>query len=175
MKKYSIYLSIKIWKYADTIQREQILKLVLKKMTFLIKSPSGEMFLNYLISNCSSSQKEQLVDEYLKYVLKSTEDEIKELKIRENITPKQRKESIDSNDSFEIINTKPKAKSKSKMEIDDEVKIKPNKQLEEEDSNIVVKKTEGYGAQTFIESLKQKLELILEKECHRNYIFHHAH
>lgn len=173
MKKYSIYLSIKIWKYADPIQREQILKLVLKKLTFLIKSPSGEMFLNYMISNCSSSQKEQLVDEYLKYVLKSTENEIKELKIRENITPKQRKESIDSNDSFEIINTKPKAKSKSKMEIDDEVKIKSNKQLEE-DSNIVVKKTEGYGAQTFVESLKQKLELILEKECHRNYVFHHA-
>lgn len=171
MKKYSIYLSIKIWKYADATQREQILKLVLKKLTALIKSPSGEMFLNYLISNCSSVQKEMLVAEYLKYVLKSTEEEIKNLKIRENITPRQRKESIDSNDSFEIINTKQKSKSKSKMEIDDEVKVPLT---HEDESNIIIKKTEGYGAQTFVEALKQKLELILEKECHRNYIFHHA-
>lgn len=171
MKKYSIYLSIKIWKYADPAQREQILKLVLKKLTALIKSPSGEMFLNYIISNCSSVQKELLVAEYLKYVLKSTEEEIKNLNIRENITPRQRKESVDSNDSFEIINTKQKSKSKSKMEIDDEVKIPLT---HEDESNIIIKKSEGYGAQTFVEALKQKLELILEKECHRNYIFHHA-
>ena len=160
-KKYSIFLAIKIWKYAEKEQQQEILNSLLAKLSLLVKSPSGEMFLNYVFSNSISKFQELMIETYLKFILKLDLEELK--KVHEDDLQSQPKVA-DSQQNKETENT---------MEIDDEENEEEKEEEEkEEKGNILVKKSETYQSGNLKEKIKKIMENILEKGLHRNFIFH---
>ena len=146
-KKYSIFLAIKIWKFATKTQQEELALKIKSELSSLVRSPSGEMFINFVFTNSSQKIMEMFEEDYWKFVLKIDRQEMKNLELYK-IESKKRKNSTVSNES-----------DGSKMEIE-----------EDANNNIIVKRIETFGAEKF----KERLELILEKQLHRNFVFHYC-
>ncbi len=100
IKKYSIYLAIKMFKYAEPKQREEIIaQAVMPKFSKLMKAANGQMFLNFVYDNCALPSQKALVNHYINKYLKISEERLKTQ--NENIIST---EEIKSNDM--IINEK---------------------------------------------------------------------
>jgi hypothetical protein len=155
IKKYSIFLAMKIWKFSEKNDQLEIIKILVSKFKVLTKSASGEMFLNYVFVNSSSKMQEILSNYYLKSVMKINLAEVKELK-----------EKHDEEVKVEEENT-------NKMAIDDEEpKVENIDAVVEETNNILISRPESFLTSKFSEEIKKTLEIILEKNLHRNFIFH---
>jgi len=77
IKKYAIYLAIKIFKYSDSKQKEElILDSILPNFGKLIKNGNGQLFLNYVFDNVLSKQQNILCDYYIKKIAKVNLDEL---------------------------------------------------------------------------------------------------
>lgn len=138
-KKYGIFLALKMWKFGEKEQQDELLKLILPKLLLLNKSPSGEMFLNFVFLNSNTSIQEILVSNYLRHQMKVNFEDLKNIAKEQGLLKK--------------INTA--------MEVDDDA-----------DNNILVSKKETFSVENFREAFKKTLEVILEKQLHRNFIFH---
>ena len=155
IKKYSIFLAMKIWKFSEKNDQFDIIKILVSKFKVLTRSASGEMFLNYVYVNSSSKMQEILSNYYLKSLMKINLDEVKELK-----------EKHDEEVKVEEENT-------NKMAIDDEEpKVENIDAVVEETNNILISRPESFLTSKFSEEIKKTLEVILEKNLHRNFIFH---
>ena len=87
IKKYAIYLAIKIFKYSDNKQKEDLLKnSVLPNLGKLIKNAQGQLFLNYVFDNVLTKHQNLICDQYARKILKANVAELKnpEEKSKEN-------------------------------------------------------------------------------------------
>lgn len=76
-KKYSIYLAIKIFKFAEHSQREEILnKCIYPNFSKLMKNGNGQMFINFAFDNVTFSMQNHMIDYYIKHFLKISEDRL---------------------------------------------------------------------------------------------------
>lgn len=172
--KYSIYLAIKIWKFAEKDDQEDITKICINKLTNLCKSPSGEMFLNFMLLNSTKSVQDALINYYLKYKLKVNVEELKRI-YEENKDLENKAMEIEEN--FNINNNLSKD---NKMIIDEEQKEEGDAEEDKEEQiagiddtqAILVGKKQTYQHEDFNENFKTIIETILEKKMHGNYIFH---
>ncbi len=78
-KKYGIFLALKMWKFGEKEQQDELLKLILPKLLLLNKSPSGEMFLNFVFLNSNTSVQEVLVSNYLRHQMKVNFEDLKRI------------------------------------------------------------------------------------------------
>jgi hypothetical protein len=160
-KKYSIFLAMKIWKFSEKNEQMEIIKVLVSKFKVLVKSASGEMFLNYVFANSSNKMQDVLSNYYLKSLMKINLADVKELK--EKFDEEKAEEKVEENTPS------------NKMEIDDEEPKKENIDTPIEDTNnILIQRSETFLTSKFSEEIKKTLEVILEKELHRNFIFHEA-
>jgi len=71
MKKYSIYLAVKIMKFADNEAKEDILKnQIFPHFSKLLKNPNGQVFMNFMYKNSNATIQKMLTDYYYKSYLK---------------------------------------------------------------------------------------------------------
>ena len=78
IKKYAIYLAIKIFKYSDNKQKEDLLKnSVLPNLGKLLKNAQGQLFLNYVFDNILTKHQNLICDQYARKILKANVTELK--------------------------------------------------------------------------------------------------
>ncbi len=78
IKKYSIFLAIKIYKFSEKQEREDIIKeTILPNFNKLLKTQNGQAFLNFVFSNSTSKIRDQFVLYYIEKILKISYDRIK--------------------------------------------------------------------------------------------------
>ena len=78
IKKYSIFLAIKIYKFSEKQEREDIVKeTILPHFTNLLKIQNGQAFMNFVFSNSSNKIRDQLIEYYIEKILKISYDRIK--------------------------------------------------------------------------------------------------
>jgi len=81
VKKYAIYLAIKIFKYSDNKQKEElIVDSLLPNFGKLIKNGNGQLFLNFVFDNIVVKQQNLLCDHYIKKILKAKIEDLNTLK-----------------------------------------------------------------------------------------------
>lgn len=167
--KYSIYLAIKLWKYAEKEEQNAISKICINKLTNLCKSASGEMFLNFVYLNSTKTIQDNLVSFYMKYKLQLNKEEVIRI-FEENKSLENKAMEIEENYNAENKTEETNTNS-NQMLVDDEVN---NTNEITTESAILVGKKETYQHEDFNETFKKSLEFILEKKMHGNYIFHAA-
>jgi pumilio family protein 6 len=78
IKKYSIYLAIKMFKFAEQKEREEIInKAILPNFSKMIKSSNGQLFLNFVYDNSSPASQKIMIDYYINKYLKISEERLK--------------------------------------------------------------------------------------------------
>jgi len=81
-KKYSIYLALKMVKYAENKQKEEIIKQgVYPHFGKIIKNANGQAFLNFTFTNISNQLQNSLIQYYMVKYLKISEEKIKNLTV----------------------------------------------------------------------------------------------
>jgi pumilio homology domain family member 6 len=81
-KKYSIYLALKMVKYAENKQKEEIVKQgIYPNFSKIIKNANGQAFLNFAFSNITNQLQNGMVDFYITKYLKMSEEKIKSVSI----------------------------------------------------------------------------------------------
>lgn len=80
IKKYSIYLAIKMWKYSEKEQQESLLPHIFPKLSHLLKCASGQTLINFIIANSTSKVQNLMLKEYCHRILKFNLDDLSEFK-----------------------------------------------------------------------------------------------
>lgn len=162
IKKYSIYLALKMWKYSDKDQQEVLSDMIIGKLSHIIKNSSGQMFINFVFANTSSSIQQKLVKSYMKKILKVDIEAVKSFAAGDS------KIEVDEEVKEEVEN----------IEVDEEEDVEDDENEDEEkpekEGNILLKRKEGFLTEKFKEEIKKTLELALEKKTFTNSIFHSA-
>lgn len=162
IKKYSIYLALKMWKYSDKDQQEVLSDMIIGKLSHIIKNSSGQMFINFVFANTSSSIQQKLVKSYMKKILKVDIEAVKSFAAGDS------KIEVDEEVKEEVEN----------IEVDEEEDVDDDENEDEEkpekEGNILLKRKEGFLTEKFKEEIKKTLELALEKKTFTNSIFHSA-
>lgn len=92
-KKYSIYLALKMVKYAENKQKEEIVKQgIYPNFGKIIKNSNGQAFLNFAFTNITNQLQNSMVDFYLTKYLKINEQKLKSL-IAENTDESKKAEN----------------------------------------------------------------------------------
>ena len=175
IKKYAIYLAIKIWKYAEKEEQDLILTYIISKLKLLSKNNTGQTFINYIYGNSNNKMQEKLVKTYMMKVLKI---DIEVVKIQYN---KLLLEEVNNKDEESYNNNEDTEQEKSKFN-DEESDIEMNSddykktshELNnngEDKNNIIIKRSQSCFNEKFKKELKSTFELVLEKKTHTNYIF----
>ena len=140
--KYSIYLSGKIFKYADNEQKNKILEEVVKpNFKDFLKYSGGITFTKMMFQYSNNNYQDELIDLYIKDYFKIPIEKLKQIKELE------------------------KAKNK------DEEKEK-NKKENEDNNIIVDNSGKNFESEDIIAKIKEHLDKQLEKEINKNFIFH---
>jgi pumilio family protein 6 len=144
IKKYSIYLAVKMYKYAEPKQKEEILtQSVYPNFVKLMKGANGQAFLNFVFTNSGSNLQNGLVDYYMLKYLKLTEDKLKLImSVNENISKKTEGGENSSSDPTNPTN-----------------------------DVIIYEKQDTFAGASIKDDIKAHLEKQLEKNVHKNYIF----
>lgn len=143
VKKYAIYLAIKIFKYSDNKQKEElIVDSLLPNFGKLIKNGNGQLFLNYVFDNVLVKQQNLLCDYYIKKILKVNLDDLNSLK----------GENTNKNNTHEEIQT-PKDPSDPSNDV------------------IILEKQGTYQQDNIKETIKSHIERQLEKGIHKLFCF----
>ena len=80
VKKYSIYLAIKIFKYCDNKQKEELIaESILPNLGKFLKNGNGQLFLNYVFDNVLAKQQNLICEHYINKVLKISLKDIQNL------------------------------------------------------------------------------------------------
>ena len=157
--KYSIYLSGKIFKYADNEQKNKILEEVIKpNFKELLKYSGGITFTKLIFSYSTSNYQDELVDLYIKDYFKIPLEKIKLLKDIKNEQTKTNKEDDKNEDE----------------EMDDEEKNKKKKNKDKKENNIIIDSSQknNVEAEDIATKIKEHLDKQLEKNINKNFIFH---
>jgi pumilio family protein 6 len=81
-KKYSIYLALKMVKYAENKQKEEIIKQgIYPNFGKIIKNANGQAFLNFTFTNITNQLQNSMVDYYMSKYLKISEEKMKSLAV----------------------------------------------------------------------------------------------
>jgi hypothetical protein len=84
-KKYSIYLAMKVYKFAENKEKEEIIdSALLPHFNKLVKLSNGQYFLNYVFSNSPNNLRKKFVTHYFNKVAKLTEKDLKTLGSTDN-------------------------------------------------------------------------------------------
>ena len=151
--KYSIYLSGKIFKYADNEQKNKILEEVVKpNFKDFLKYSGGITFTKMMFQYSTTNYQDELIDLYIKDYFKIPIEKLK--KIKEEEKSKTKKEDNDE-------------------EMDDDKEIKKSNKKENKDNNIIVDNSEkNFESEDISSKIKEHLDKQLEKEINKNFIFH---
>jgi pumilio homology domain family member 6 len=144
IKKYSIYLAVKMYKYAEPKQKEEIIsQSVYPNFVKLMKGANGQAFLNFVFTNSGSNIQNGLVDYYMSKYLKITEDKLKAIKsVNEILIKKSEGEEMTPSDPTDPSN------------------------------DVIIHEKQGtFAGESVKDDLKAHLEKQLEKNIHKNYIF----
>ena len=159
--KYSIYLSGKIFKYADTEQKNRILEEVIKpNFKDILKYSGGISFTKILFNYSTTVYQDSLIDLYIKDYFKIPLDKLKLLKEKEKEKNNENNKENDNDEDIEMEDTKEKNK-----------KIK-NKEKEKENNIIIDNSQKNVETEDITTKIKAHLDKQLEKEINRNFIFH---
>jgi hypothetical protein len=124
-KKYSIFLAIKIFKFAENKEKEDIIKsCLIPNFNKLLKLSNGQTFLNYAFTNSPNNLKKKLVDHYINKIAKLTKDDIAALASTENTIKVDPADP--SNDAFIVE----KQGTYQQENVKDQLKLHLEKQLE---------------------------------------------
>lgn len=141
VKKYAIYLAIKMFKYSDNKGKDElIVDSLLPNFSKLIKNGNGQLFLNYVFDNVLVKQQNMLCDHYIRKVLKVNLEELKALK----------NESSDNNENQEEASKDP---------------ADPSNDI------IILEKQGTYKQDNLKEAIKTHVEKQLEKGIHKLFCF----
>ena len=142
--KYSIYLSGKIFKYADNEQKNKILEEVVKpNFKDFLKYSGGITFTKMMFQYSNNNYQDELIDLYIKDYFKIPIEKLKQIKELE----------------------KEKAKNKNEE--------KETNKKENEDNNIIVDNSgKNFESEDITSKIKEHLDKQLEKEINKNFIFH---
>ena len=125
VKKYSIYLAVKMFKFAEQGQKEEIInKSVYPNFGKLMKTTNGQAFLNFVFTNSSHSIQNGLVSYYMIKYLKVSEEQMKNM--NENVI----KEGTLAHDPANDIIINEKQGTYAGETIKDNIKLHLEKQLE---------------------------------------------
>jgi pumilio family protein 6 len=106
LKKYSIYLAVKMLKFSDNKEREELVReSILPNLIKLIKNENGKAFLNYAFSNLTINLQNELIEYYINSFLKIPEEKLKNLKNQENTLQSNNAMDIDDNVIVERVGT----------------------------------------------------------------------
>ncbi len=143
VKKYAIYLAIKMFKYSDNKQKnELIVDSLLPNFSKLIKNGNGQLFLNYVFDNVLVKQQNMLCDHYIKKILKVSQEDMISLKSESNDKNNDQEENQISKDSADPSN-----------------------------DIIILEKQGTYKQDNLKETLKTHVEKQLEKGIHKLFCF----
>jgi len=124
-KKYSIYLALKMVKYAENKQKEEIIKQgIYPNFGKIIKNSNGQAFLNFTFTNITNQLQNSMVDYYMSKYLKINEEKIKSLNA---VNPDESKKP--ENNEMIIVE---KQGTYDQENITNDVKMHFEKQLEKE-------------------------------------------
>ena len=154
--KYSIYLSGKIFKYADNEQKNKILNDIIKpNFKDLLKYSGGISFTKMIFTYSNQNYQDELIDLYIKDYFKIPLDKLKIIKESEKKNNDENKnEGEDKDEDIEMENTKDKKQKK-------------------EDNNIIVDNSQkNIEVDDLITKIKTHLDKQLEKNINKNFIFH---
>ena len=154
--KYSIYLSGKIFKYADNDQKKQILQEVIKpNFKELLKYSGGINFTKIMFTYSTTNYQDELIDLYIKDYFKIPIEKIKLIKENQNIETKN-------------SNKKPETENEDDVEMENE-----NEKNKNRDNNIIIDNSqENFETEEIITKIKTHLDKQLEKNINKNFIFH---
>ena len=150
--KYSIYLSGKIFKYADNDQKNKILEEVIKpNFKDFLKYSGGITFTKMLFNYSTTIYQDALIDLYIKDYFKIPLEKLKMLKEKNKDT---KKDNDEEDVEMEDIKEK-KKKSKNK------------------DNNIIIDNSQkNVETEDIYTKVKEHLDKQLEKNINKNFIFH---
>ena len=150
--KYSLYLSGKIFKYADNEQKKKILKETIKpNFKELLKFSGGISFTKMIFTYSTTNYQDELIDIYIKDYFKIPLDKIKLIKESEEKNDKKEKNNNKEDDEDEDVEMKDEKNNKNI--------IVDNSAKNTEEDDIVTK-------------IKTHLDKQLEKNINKNFIFH---
>ena len=154
--KYSIYLSGKIFKYADNEQKNKILNDIIKpNFKDLLKYSGGISFTKMIFTYSNQNYQEELIDLYIKDYFKIPLEKLKIIKESEQLKESKNNE---------------KNKKEEKEEDEDEEMEKKN---EGKENNIIVDNSQkNLEVEDLITKVKTHLDKQLEKNINKNFIFH---
>ena len=158
IKKYSIYLALKLWKFAEKEEQESLVKCIVSKLSHIIKVSSGQTFINFVFANASPSIQQMIIDSYMHKILK--------------VSLKSVKSFYSANEKDVVL--EPVEETDNKMEVDEEDSEANSNEEVIEEYNILMSRREGYLTEKFKEEIKKTLETALEKKTHTNSVFHAA-
>ena len=159
--KYSIYLSGKIFKYADNEQKNKILQDVIKpNFKEFLKYSGGISFTKMMFTYSTTNYQDELIDLYIKDYFKIPLEKIKLIKKIEDEKNKNNikddKKNVDDNDED--------------IEMEDDSNNKKDKNKE---NNIIIDNSKkNIETEELITKIKTHLDKQLEKNINKNFIFH---
>ena len=158
--KYSIYLSGKIFKYADNDQKNKILKDVIKpNFKEFLKYSGGISFTKMMFNYSTINYQDELIDLYIKDYFKIPIEKIKLIKEAEEEKNKNNKKNDNKN----------KDDDNEDVEMEDE----KNKKTKNKENNIIIDNSQkNIEAEDLITKIKTHLDKQLEKNINKNFIFH---
>ncbi len=161
--KYSIYLSGKIFKYADNDQKNKILKDVIKpNFKEFLKYSGGISFTKMMFNYSTTNYQDELIDLYIKDYFKIPIEKIKLIKEAEEEKNKNNKKNDNKN----------KDDDNEDVEMEDE-KNKKTKNKENKENNIIIDNSQkNIEVEDLITKIKTHLDKQLEKNINKNFIFH---
>ena len=158
--KYSIYLSGKIFKYADNDQKNKILKDVIKpNFKEFLKYSGGISFTKMMFNYSTTNYQDELIDLYIKDYFKIPIEKIKLIKEAEEEKNKNNKKNDNKN----------KDDDNEDVEMEDE----KNKKTKNKENNIIIDNSQkNIEVEDLITKIKTHLDKQLEKNINKNFIFH---
>ena len=159
--KYSIYLSGKIFKYADNEQKNKILQNVIKpNFKEFLKYSGGISFTKMMFTYSTTNYQDELIDLYIKDYFKIPLEKIKLIK---EIEDEKNKNNIKDDKKNEDDNDED-------VEMEDDSNNKKDKNKE---NNIIVDNSKkNIETEELITKIKTHLDKQLEKNINKNFIFH---
>ena len=154
--KYSIYLSGKIFKYADNDQKKKILQDIIKpNFKEFLKYSGGISFTKMMFTYSTTNYQDELIDLYTKDYFKIPIEKIKLIKESQNVETK-------------INNKNEESENEENIEMKDDNKDNKNK-----DNNIIIDNSQkNLETEGIITKIKTHLDKQLEKNINKNFIFH---
>lgn len=128
IKKYAIYLAIKMFKYSDNKHKEELIsESIIPNFSKLIKNANGQLFLNYVFDNSLIKQQNLICDHYIKKVLKVNLDDLLNL---QSATDEQENKAKNPSDPSNDIIILEKQGTYQQDNLKDLIKSHVEKQLE---------------------------------------------